>query len=60
LQDAVKMASINPARVIGEDVGRGSLEAGKNADLIVVDEALNVHMTMVNGKIVYSKNSIKF
>lgn len=55
LQDAVKMASINPARVIGEDNKLGSLEVGKNADLIVVDDALTVHLTMVNGKIVYSE-----
>lgn len=54
LPDAVKMASINPARVIGEGDQRGSVEVGKFADLIVVDEDLNVHLTMVNGKIVYS------
>ena len=54
LLDAVKMATINPARVIGEGDQRGSIEVGKVADLIVVDEDLNVHLTMVNGKIVYS------
>jgi N-acetylglucosamine-6-phosphate deacetylase len=54
LPDVVKMASINPARVIGEGDQRGSVEVGKFADLIVVDEDLNVHLTMVNGKIVYS------
>jgi len=40
--------------VIGEEDKRGSLETDKNADLIVVDEDLNIHLTMVNGKIVYS------
>ncbi len=55
LQDAVKMASINPARVIGEDVKRGSLEMGKTADLIAVDDKLDVYLTMVDGEIVYSK-----
>lgn len=54
LLDAVKMATINPARVIGEGDQRGSIEVGKVADLIVVDEDLNIHLTMVNGKIVYS------
>jgi N-acetylglucosamine-6-phosphate deacetylase len=55
LQDAVKMASINPARVIGEDVKRGSLEMGKTADLIAVDDKLDVYLTMVDGEVVYSK-----
>ncbi|MDY6847402.1 MAG: N-acetylglucosamine-6-phosphate deacetylase [Chloroflexota bacterium] len=54
LMDAVKMATINPARVIGEGNRRGSIEVGKVADLIAVDDDLNVHLTMVNGKIVYS------
>jgi N-acetylglucosamine-6-phosphate deacetylase len=55
LQDAVRMATINPARVIGETYKRGGLEAGKNADLIAVDDELDVYLTMVNGEIVYSK-----
>jgi len=55
LQDAVKMASINPARIIVEDVKGGSLEPGKKADLIAVDDELDVYLTMVNGEIVYSK-----
>jgi len=55
LEDAVKMASINPTRVIGVSELLGSLEIGKQADLTVVDEDLNVYMTMVNGEIVYSR-----
>jgi N-acetylglucosamine-6-phosphate deacetylase len=55
LQDAVKMASINPARVIGEGHKRGSLEMGKTADLIAVDDKLDVYLTMVDGEVVYSK-----
>jgi N-acetylglucosamine-6-phosphate deacetylase len=55
LQDAIKMASLNPARVIGEVSKRGSLTEGKQADLIVIDDELNVYMTIVNGKVVYSQ-----
>lgn len=55
LSDAVKMATLNPARVIGASEFIGSLEIGKQADLTVVDEDFNVYMTMVNGKIVYSR-----
>jgi len=55
LVDAVKMASMNPARVIGMGDDLGSLDVGKQADLAVVDEDINVHMTIVNGEVVYSK-----
>jgi N-acetylglucosamine-6-phosphate deacetylase len=55
MADAVKMASINPARVIGMSELLGSLEIGKWADLTVVDEDFNIYMTMVNGEIVYSR-----
>jgi N-acetylglucosamine-6-phosphate deacetylase len=48
------MASLNPARVIGEAGKRGSLQAGKQADLVVIDRDVNVYLTMVNGKVVYS------
>lgn len=55
IQDAVKMASINPARVIGVDDRKGSLTEGKDADIIILDEDINVAMTMVKGRIVYRK-----
>ncbi|MDW7755004.1 MAG: N-acetylglucosamine-6-phosphate deacetylase [Brevefilum sp.] len=55
LSDAVKMATLNPAHVIREAHQRGSLEAGKYADLIAVDDNLDIYLSMVNGEIVYSK-----
>ena len=55
LTDAVDCATINPARVLGIDDRKGSIELGKDADLIVVDKDLNVYMTICRGNIVYSK-----
>ena len=55
LQDAVKMATVNPARRIGVYDRKGSLEAGKDADITIVDDQINVYMTMVMGKIVYER-----
>ena len=34
LPDAVRMATLNPARVIGIDKQKGSIEIGKDADLV--------------------------
>jgi N-acetylglucosamine-6-phosphate deacetylase len=54
LGEAVRMASLNPAVVVGVDDHKGSLEPGKDADLVIVDEEVKVHMTMVKGQVVYS------
>ena len=50
---AVQMASLNPARALGLDAHKGSLEVGKDADLIVIDQEVNVYLTMVRGRVVY-------
>ena len=55
LYQALQMASLNPARVIGADKVTGSLQPGKTADLVVIDEDVNVYLTMVNGEIVYNR-----
>ncbi len=51
LEDAVRMASLNPAKAIGVDNEKGSIEVGKDADLIIFDENINVSKAMVKGKI---------
>jgi N-acetylglucosamine-6-phosphate deacetylase len=53
LADAVKMASLNLASIIGADDRKGSLEPGKDADLVVIDEEVKVYMTMVRGEEVF-------
>jgi N-acetylglucosamine-6-phosphate deacetylase len=53
LPEVVQMASLNPARLIGVDDRKGSLETGKDADLLVLDKDLEVRMTMVKGQEVY-------
>ncbi|MDD3074416.1 MAG: amidohydrolase family protein, partial [Eubacteriales bacterium] len=53
LADAVHMASLNPARALGQSGRLGSIAEGKQADLIATDDEFNVVFTMVGGKIVY-------
>jgi len=55
LNDAVAFASINPARLLGVDASKGSIEKGKDADIIIFDKDFDVKMTMVRGKIIYRK-----
>ena len=51
IAQAFVMASLNPAKVIGMDDEIGSIEPGKIADLVFVDDKFNVHQVMVGGKI---------
>jgi len=53
LAEAVKMASLNPARLLGLSNLLGSIGVGKDASLTVIDEDVNVYLTMVKGNIVY-------
>lgn len=51
IAQAFVMASLNPAKVIGMDDEIGSIEPGKIADLVFVDDKFNVQKVMVDGKI---------
>jgi N-acetylglucosamine-6-phosphate deacetylase len=55
LKDAVSLATINPARILGIDNKKGSLEAGKDADIVVANKDFKVVMTICEGRIVYIK-----
>jgi N-acetylglucosamine-6-phosphate deacetylase len=45
------MATINPARILKMADRKGSLEVGKDADCVVLDENFNVIQTLVAGKV---------
>jgi N-acetylglucosamine-6-phosphate deacetylase len=47
------MATINPAAVVNVDENKGSLELGKDADIVIIDDEINVHLTIVKGNIMY-------
>ncbi len=53
IYEAVACASLNPAKVLGEDTEIGSLEVGKRADIIIADEKFNITMTILGGEIRY-------
>ena len=55
INDLVHMACMNPAKVAGVFDTKGSLEIGKDADMILLDENLNCRYTMVAGESVYFK-----
>ncbi len=48
-------SSLNASRAIHLYDRKGSLEVGKDADLVLVDEQINVCLTLVEGQVVYRK-----
>lgn len=57
MHEAVRMASLNPAKVIKLASSMGSIEIGKEANLAILDDSFNVYKTIVKGKVVYSSES---
>ena len=55
LADAVRMASLTPAEIIGIDHDCGSIEVGKRADLCIMDENLQVCQTIIEGQVAYER-----
>ncbi len=53
LSECIQMATLTPARSIGVADRKGSLERGKDADVVILDQDLNVASTMVMGEVVY-------
>ena len=52
IAQAFLMASTNPAKAIGMEKTIGSIDKGKNADLIFVDDKFNIQKVMLEGELV--------
>jgi N-acetylglucosamine-6-phosphate deacetylase len=52
LQTAVRMATLTPAKILGIDRDVGSIEVGKRADLLVVDESMEVRQVILGGTLI--------
>ena len=47
-----KMASANPAKLLGLENSQGTIEIGKRADLVALDEQGNVRLTIIGGEVI--------
>jgi len=48
--DALKLATVNPAKVIGHDQFKGKIAEGLQADLLILDSSFNVKEVIFGGK----------
>ncbi|MFI5161321.1 MAG: N-acetylglucosamine-6-phosphate deacetylase [Sphingobacteriales bacterium] len=55
LIEAVRMASETPARIMNINDRKGSLEVGKDADIVIFNEDINIETTIIDGKIIYER-----
>ena len=53
LHECVNCASLNPATTLGIQDKKGSLAAGKDADIVILDNEFNVRKTIIGGKVKY-------
>ena len=53
LNECVNGASLNPATTLGIADKKGSLEIGKDADIIITDAQFNIEKTIIKGEIKY-------
>jgi len=55
LEDAVRMMTATPARILGMTGRKGVLAAGADADIILFNDQINVRLTMIGGRIVHER-----
>jgi N-acetylglucosamine-6-phosphate deacetylase len=55
LVHAIRMITSTPARIMGIGNKKGSLMEGKDADLVIFDQDINIGMTLIKGKIVFNR-----
>ncbi len=55
IHEAVKMASLSPARAIGVHVNKGSIEVGKDADMLLLDDNVNISCVIKGGNVIFKK-----
>jgi len=53
LYECVNCASLNPATTLGVADKKGSLDVGKDADIIITDAQFNIEKTIIKGEIKY-------
>ena len=55
LLDTIKMITSTPARILGVSDKKGSIVAGKDADIIIFDPNITIEKTIVQGRVIYSR-----
>ena len=55
LAEIVRSATETPARIMGVEQQKGSIEAGKDADIVIFDKDIVISHTIIGGEVFYKK-----
>ena len=58
LLEAVQMATYNPAKCLGIEDKKGSLEPGKDADIVILNKNFEVELTMISGQVIFRREEL--
>ncbi|MGN6193589.1 MAG: N-acetylglucosamine-6-phosphate deacetylase [Ginsengibacter sp.] len=53
--EAVKMMTLTPARIMKVDKQKGSITAGKDADIVIFDNEIDIKTAIVKGEMLYNQ-----
>lgn len=53
VEEAIKMMTMTPARILHMEKNIGSIERGKQADMVIFNSNIDIKMTMIKGRIVH-------
>ena len=53
VEDVIPLMTVNPARAMRMDDRKGSIEVGKDADMVLLDDDLNIAATIGLGRLIY-------
>jgi N-acetylglucosamine-6-phosphate deacetylase len=56
--ETIRMMTGTPAAIMNIADRKGSLTPGKDADIVLFDDQINIHATIIGGRIVYTKEEI--
>ncbi len=56
LVETIQMITETPARIMGVSDRKGSLAKGKDADVVIFNDQIEIQKTFVKGRLVYQKN----
>ena len=53
VENVIPLMTVNPARAMRMDDRKGSIEVGKDADMVLLDDDLNIAATIGLGRLIY-------
>lgn len=54
LVEAIRMMTLTPARIMKVEKRKGSIAAGKDADIVIFDDDINIQSAIVGGEILFN------